>query len=273
MTNKAIYDAIENGEFPDKYYDRESLICGCADTSEQIICSGKNWNDRFVVSWILTGTGEYRENGAEYKLCDCCVCIRRPDRDYLMHLERERSVRLYIDLPSCVYAMLRHLFPELFSIAPVAAVPYSETLKNEFMALLTAFRGTANKDIYILIPDIIQWLIDITGIASERENDPLTRARLILSDPVQDVPLESIAESCGMSYAAFRRKFTETCGVPPGKYRINCRIDSARRALASGMSVSETAQIFGYPDIYTFSHQFTAVCGISPAKYARQCRK
>ena len=83
----------------------------------------------------------------------------------------------------------------------------------------------------------------------------------------QSLTLEEIAEKCGMSYPTFRRQFAKNYGISPGQYRIQKRIDMATRWLKCGLSVSETAALLCYPDVYMFSHQFTAVVGSPPSRY------
>jgi len=224
--------------------------------------------DMFVISWILTGDGEYREDGITYRLTDETVCVRRPDRDYYMEIEPKHSVRLFIDLPESLYRAMLTLVPELANLPPVRKAPFRKSLFDEFMRLYAAFCGLSSDEIYTLLPAMIRFLCDVTGIFDDREGKPLLRARRMLEDPASTLTLEEIAGHCGFNYHTFRREFAAAFGEPPGKYRQECRMRAACRMLAMGDPVTTVASQLGYPDVYTFTHRFTAEMGVPPSRYA-----
>ena len=87
----------------------------------------------------------------------------------------------------------------------------------------------------------------------------------------QDLSVEKLAESIGMSVSYFRRLFHEAYGCAPMQYIINLRIENARDLLLSGeVNVTEAARLSGFEDIYYFSTLFKRKTGSTPMELLRK---
>lgn len=62
--------------------------------------------------------------------------------------------------------------------------------------------------------------------------------------------------------------FKQVTGKSPIDYLIEIRINKAKALLRDGFTVSETARLVGFHDIYYFSRTFKKHEGVSPSKYA-----
>jgi AraC-like DNA-binding protein len=246
-----------------------SEICFGWSTTEKVhIRTPDNTNgDQFVLTWLLTGCGSFKEGGREYKLGSMCVYMRRPGHDYRLYIDETRSVRLFFDLPYEMYPTLAMLIPEFDHIPPVREIVYRHELLSEFMNLAAEMKKTPVTSFYLIMPRLVHYILDLTGILADRQSQPLHRARALLENTSSMYSLEEIAESCGMNYNTFRKKFSSTFGMSPGKYRMTCRIEAAKNALAMGEPVASIAERLGFADIYTFTHRFTQVVGVSPTRY------
>lgn len=246
-----------------------SEICFGWSTTEKVhIRTPDNTNgDQFVLTWLLTGCGSFKEGGREYKLGSMCVYMRRPGHDYSLYIDDTRSVRLFFDLPDGMYPTLAMLIPEFDHIPPVREIEYRRELLYEFISLTAEMKKIPVTSFYIIMPRLVHYIMDLTGILDDRESQPLHRARALLENASSTLTLQKIAECCGMNYNTFRQKFTSTFGTTPGKYRMACRIEAAKNALAVGEPVASIAERLGFADIYTFTHRFTQVVGVSPARY------
>ncbi|MBE6680188.1 MAG: AraC family transcriptional regulator [Ruminococcaceae bacterium] len=80
---------------------------------------------------------------------------------------------------------------------------------------------------------------------------------------------DEYAAMCGMSKSHFIREFHRTFGSPPQKYRSDLLIEEAKRLLARGFSVKDTADCFGFDDVFYFSRLFKKSAGVSPSKYKK----
>lgn len=94
--------------------------------------------------------------------------------------------------------------------------------------------------------------------------------RLIDREASQTLRLEEVAETVGLSYAAFRRRFREAFGVSPGRYRGKRVIDRACGLMAeTTLSDAQIAQRLGFADAFHFSKRFKQVAGRTPRAYRR----
>jgi AraC-like DNA-binding protein len=80
----------------------------------------------------------------------------------------------------------------------------------------------------------------------------------------------SVASRFGMSERTFRRRFTEEVGVAPSHYRVQQRIDAAKRLLhETALGVDEVAERLGYCDTKFLHRQFKQITGMTPAEFRR----
>lgn len=84
----------------------------------------------------------------------------------------------------------------------------------------------------------------------------------------EEIEISTLAESCALSEAYFRKLFKKIHGVSPIQYIIDLKLDFASHLLQSGLyTVGETAQRSGFSDPKYFSRIFKAHFGLSPKEY------
>lgn len=89
--------------------------------------------------------------------------------------------------------------------------------------------------------------------------------------PDTGLTIESLARECGMSATRFIRRFKAATGMTPGSYRLNLRINGARRMLAQGTPLSEAAYAMGFADQAHLQRAFKSHHALTPGCYARGC--
>jgi len=102
----------------------------------------------------------------------------------------------------------------------------------------------------------------------------LCRARDLLVE-VTDPPLlvEDVAKAVGISPFHFIRQFESVFGLTPHQFRIQSRLDEARRLLARGEhSVTDVCMEVGFSSLGSFSDLFTRRTGSTPSAYRRRVR-
>lgn len=101
----------------------------------------------------------------------------------------------------------------------------------------------------------------------------LLKARDLLHAEVsRGVTLDDLARASGLSRAHLARQFANTFGLPPHQYLVQLRLDQAKRALASGASVTEVCHDIGFESLGTFSSSFRKRVGLSPREYQQVTR-
>lgn len=82
-----------------------------------------------------------------------------------------------------------------------------------------------------------------------------------------DLTLEAVAKSAFVSTNQLSRLFNRYCGTTVNKYIISKRITEAKKMLAGGRSVTETAFACGFNDYANFIRAFKKAVGVPPGKY------
>jgi AraC-like DNA-binding protein len=102
----------------------------------------------------------------------------------------------------------------------------------------------------------------------------LCRARDMLRD-VDDRPLsiDEVAREAAMSPFHFIRQFSALFGQTPHQFRIEARLDRAKRLLARGNhSVTDVCFEVGFSSLGSFSDLFARRVGVAPSRYRRRAR-
>jgi AraC-like DNA-binding protein len=102
----------------------------------------------------------------------------------------------------------------------------------------------------------------------------LCRAREMLRD-VADRPLtiDEVAREAAMSPFHFIRQFSALFGDTPHQFRIEARLDRAKRLLARGNhSVTDVCMEVGFSSLGSFSDLFSRRVGMPPSAYRRRAR-
>lgn len=76
-----------------------------------------------------------------------------------------------------------------------------------------------------------------------------------------------MASAVNLSESRFYALYREIFGVSPTKDLICARIEKAKDYLDSGLSVSETAYLVGYTNVFHFIRQFKTIVGKTPGVY------
>ena len=108
----------------------------------------------------------------------------------------------------------------------------------------------------------------------EAPNAPIAAAVLQLHTDMQAAPdqlpgVQTLADGCGMTASRFIRHFKAATGVTPGAYRMNLRLNGARRLLAQGMSLANAAQAMGFADQAHLQRAFKSHHALTPGRYAQ----
>ena len=85
---------------------------------------------------------------------------------------------------------------------------------------------------------------------------------------MQDISVESIAQSLSLNRRYLSRLFKARYGVTMQEYLVTVRLEAAAKLLSDGYSVAESAQLCGYRDQFNFSNMFHRRYGVSPRDFA-----
>jgi AraC-like DNA-binding protein len=96
----------------------------------------------------------------------------------------------------------------------------------------------------------------------------IERLKALLGENLrEDVTLESLAGQLGVNPYTLLRRFKTVTGITPHAYRMNCRIEEARKYLQTGMDITETALECGFFDQSHLHRHFKAMTTVTPQEY------
>lgn len=102
------------------------------------------------------------------------------------------------------------------------------------------------------------------------ERDAIHRVRVFLDEAyATKITNDELTEMAAMSQYHFIRVFRKEIGLTPHEYLISVRIENARRLLAEGMPIAETARHSGFFDQSHLTRHFKRLIGVTPGQYAR----
>jgi AraC family transcriptional regulator len=82
--------------------------------------------------------------------------------------------------------------------------------------------------------------------------------------------LEDIARECGLSVSHFSRAFRDSVGLPPHRWLIKRRVETAKSLMREGhAALSEIALQCGFADQSHFTRAFSRETGASPGQWRR----
>lgn len=86
-----------------------------------------------------------------------------------------------------------------------------------------------------------------------------------------DFSLSELAAACNMGESYFEKLFKRVYGITPKKYIIQLKINHACDLLRlERYTVTQTAELSGFSDVYFFSRQFKEYMGVPPTRFAQK---
>jgi AraC-like DNA-binding protein len=166
----------------------------------------------------------------------------------------------------------------LNALAPMLALP-AEAWDSPLVALLAAEMAkdelgqevVLNRLLDLLLVSVLRTWLSRPDAATpswyRAQSDPVVgpALRMVHNDPAYGWTVASLASACGVSRAAFARRFMELVGQPPMTFLTELRLTLAADLLLDpAAKVGAVAHQVGYSSPFALSSAFKRVRGISP---------
>ncbi len=254
-----------------KNSDRQSLDflsinnCGAfIETAKPLVTSRPDGRMDYQLIYVAKGIIEITDGGDNLVAEGGSIIIFRPYEAQIYRTEAGSTFFWIHFSGTATNEMLSFFTKRMYKVGTF--IEFEEFCQNsvkEFAAQKTAY------DLYCT-----GQLISLIAATAQKIEAADTDLRSVLAAAVLDMHTnftawrtnEEYARMCGLSKSHFIRLFHKAFGIPPQKYRTNVAMHEAKHLLKS-KSVSVTAEILGYSDVFYFSRLFKKNVGISPRNY------
>ncbi len=192
-----------------------------------------------------------------------CNALSRKGRSYYM---------LYLDVDWCMC-----LQQSLWQVA--AFVPVNEIrLDNQkfydhycsvVQQMMDAETHLLEKEqLLVELVESIFWQVCRPQAEKHTPSENIDHLKTVLGKNLkEELTLESVARTLEVNPYTLLRHFKGETGITPHAYRMNCRVEQARKYLQQGMDITETALECGFFDQSHFHHHFKAMTTVTPKEY------
>lgn len=245
-------------------------------TTSEIPSEGRKRNicDNFLIGvYVTEGSGRYcLHNGSEFRYFSGSLFLRLPGVAHDQLHDPGRYSEFYLSLPAHFAELL--IQKKLADIEnPVMHPGLYEWIEIRFKELIHELAEQREDRLMISAAHLFEFLVELLLTRSVKfpHCDLILKSANFLSkNPEQHISIADVAEHVGIPLHNFRRLFKKYFNVSPGEYRIRKRIESIQELLrTSDVTLKETAERFGYADVYTFTRQFRKYTGSSPARFRK----
>lgn len=239
----------------------------------------KHAHEEYAFGVTLSGRQDFFSSGAFHRSTPGNVIQLNPDEVHDGHSGVEEPlsyVMLYIHP-----RQIEPLLAEAAGISSMGDLRMRETLmqdpvlRNHILELVRLIAGGVGSRIeqehllYQMASRVVQRVGRYQPDERVRRADRLlVQAKAFIHENVDaDLSLDDLSEAANLSKYHFVRLFRRQYGITPHQYLINCRINAARSALETGVSLADVVYRYGFSDLSHFNRRFKRIYGMTPKQY------
>lgn len=240
-----------------------------------------HWHEGYVIAVITAGAEGYRYRGARHVAEPWTLACINPDEIHTGERAAEEgwAYRVFYPPAELLQGLARQLYPDLGSGLP--RLPHEVIRDNALAASLASAHMAleAGRDLLEAQTAVLNAFSSLlarhadlpqrgTAPASggaERRVEAM-RQRLA-EDITENLSLDELGRSVGLSAFHAARLFTRETGMPPHAWRNALRVNRSLPLLRSGLSVAEAAQACGFADQSHYTRHFRRVFGVAPGRW------
>lgn len=226
---------------------------------------------QYALVYFTSGSGRYHTAKETLTFHAGCIVQRFPNLRHQLYFDTPCN-SLFVAIPATGLELLRS-FDHAHMPSTVFDIGIDQQITKRFQQLHQDLRTRIPQQHIHIASHALQLIIDIHQRAfainnHQSQQDFIHHACSILqSDLHLHIDLPDLAQNIQMSYASFRKRFTQAMGISPGQFRIQQRIEKAKHYVLQGIAIAKIADMLGYADCYCFSKQFKKHSGFSPRKF------
>jgi len=223
--------------------------------------------------YFLEGQGSFWNAGTEYAVVPGTLFFSRPDDAHRARAEVGGRFLFYYllftvdgDQDSLVPGLADRFGPQSAAQIGRGHAPVFEDIRRRCASTETLVRRSADYRFLALLCDL----------AGKGPSPSVPQGKKYVEEALSlmqasihtGLDLEELAGRLGIDKSYFIRIFKRSVGVPPMRYFLGLRLDTAKHRLRNGdESLRTIARDLGFHDEFHFSHQFKTHVGQSPQAF------
>ena len=242
--------------------------------------SGIFWGGIYVLEYIRHGKGYIETNGETHTV----------ESGDLVFMHAKRNITYYAD-PSDPYEkvwinftgpLTAGIVDGLHLDKNVYIIKYAgEASIKEIHGIFSGINDKNREESYNRMASLVfKMLLAVNSYSnkiehSDKEYTAAERLKAYLDGlALPNVSLDDVAVNLGLNKNYLIHSFKQRYGIPPNRYLINRKIETAKDMLTNKkMSISETSSALRYSSTQHFSKAFRQITGMSPGEYKKLFEK
>jgi AraC-like DNA-binding protein len=233
----------------------------------------RHLHETYVIEVVIEGTVEFDCGGKRYIASQGSIILIHPEDVHTGRSICNQPVTYYSFCPTAEWMQW---FLRTIDCHERTIVFQSPTMNDPRIArLLKAAHDAFQNESELLHPESLMtlafsYLLECQRSTVRKQNEPraIYNAKQYLdANFSEQIHLTDLAHVSGLSSFYFLRSFQKATGLTPHEYLCNLRVERARKLLANGTSISDTAIQTGFVDQSHLHRHFRRLLGITPGKY------
>ena len=250
----------------------ENITCGYFDASEfdMLSVSPKRKVTKFEIEFYLEDAKTTTCNGKIYEIKKHHIQIAKPGQIRYSELPF-RTAYVKFDVKGEIAERLLNI-PEYFRSS------HPEKIYHKIDEIILLSESNNAILLHSRLLSLLNLIFFDAGIPQNRSGKNYkiiaTAKRYIEDNFDKQIKLKDIADSVHLSEIYFHNIFTESIGISPHQYLINCRIENAKKLLwNTNIPICDVAEKAGFGCQQYLNKVFKRETDMTPAAYRKLCQK
>jgi AraC-like DNA-binding protein len=251
----------------------------CVTTARRV--SERHSHEDYQFGLSSTDLASYRYRGARHQVAPSTLSIIHTGEVHETYEHEAIAGRVVYDISYVAPSFLQRIASEL-AARDVPAPYFSSVVITDarsvalFRRALAALRDETRLDLDSTLEAacsdlIVRWSAHPPRHSSFTPSRPAIRrvAEYLRECYAENVSLKKLADMAGLGVSHFSAAFRHEYGLPPHQFRLQVRIERAKRLLFSGLSIAEVALQTGFSQQSHFGRHFKRLTGVAPGSCVR----
>lgn len=237
--------------------------------------------NRYVLSYLTRGKGEYRLNGRHFTLQAGDVYYIPQSAHYFQKVDENDPYSYFF---VAFYGTECKDILEHAGFTPenpvISAGNYGEFMETKFREIVKCCKINTFASLVranILLYEVLLHFIELreeNNVKREGKSRLIEEAQEFMRTNYSEITTADVSRHIFVNPTYFSSLFKKICGITPHRYLINVRIGAAMNLLLNtNLSAYKIAERVGFADYPNFYKRFKDKVGSSPAKYRRDHMK